>query len=82
MQLSDEVAGQSDLDPDLRTIVVVFNATKSEQKVKGDAWKNAGYALAPLQAASSDARVRAARYDAGAGQFVVPARTTAVFVRK
>ena len=42
---------------------------------------NAGFVLHPVQAAGSDAMVRAATHDQATGAFSVPARTVAVFVQ-
>jgi len=78
MTLSDP-AGTGDVDPDLAGILVIFNATKTDQTISDSAWKGGSYTLHPTQAASSDPRTRASSYDAARGAFRVPARTTAVF---
>jgi pullulanase len=81
MALTDGTGG-ADHDPNAARIVVVFNGTKGEQSVSDDGWKNAGFALHPVQAGSADARTRQSSYDAGKGAFKVPGRTTAVFLAK
>ena len=61
-------------------IVVLFNATTDEQSFRLDTGKNALFELHPILRESQDPVVRGAAYDAGTSTFVVPARTTAVFV--
>ncbi len=79
MRLSDLVG--DDLDPAYHEIIVIFNATAESQTLTLDGMAVDGaYALHPVLAASADAVVREAAYDALAGAFTVPARTTAVFV--
>ncbi|RZS90368.1 pullulanase-type alpha-1,6-glucosidase [Motilibacter rhizosphaerae] len=77
MRLDDTVG--PDVDPALRGMVVVFNATPSAtvQTVPG---AGAGWSLSPVQAAGSDPVVRAA--SASGSAFSVPARTVAVFVQR
>ena len=69
------------LDPQFAQIVVVINASASTQTVGDPTLANAGFTLHPVQAASVDPLVRTATYDV-AGNFTVPAHTTAVFVVK
>jgi pullulanase-type alpha-1,6-glucosidase len=80
MQLSDEVTGLPDLDPQHEQVVVLFNAG-DETVTFGEATL-AGMTLQlhPLQSNSSDEVVRTAAFDSASGAFTVPARTTAVFV--
>nr|WP_240107217.1 pullulanase-type alpha-1,6-glucosidase [Streptomyces sp. MUM 203J] len=63
-------------------LVVVFNATPGEQKQSVEELSGTGYALHPVQAGGSDARVKASGYDAGSGTFTVPGRTVAVFAAR
>jgi pullulanase len=60
--------------------VVIVNATPTTQGFVDDAFKGKVYYLHPVQAMSSDPVVRTSRYQTRAGSFVVPARTTAVFL--
>ncbi|MEP7331973.1 MAG: pullulanase-type alpha-1,6-glucosidase [Terracoccus sp.] len=77
MRIDDTVG--TDLDPALRGVVVVFNATPQAvtQKVDG---LSGPLTLSPVQASGADAVVKAASYDAAASSVTVPARTVAVFV--
>ena len=81
MSLSDEIEGLPSVDEQYAEIVVLFNATPEEQSFAGEAWSGTAFELHPILAGSADPLVREARFDAGAGTFTVPARTTAVFVR-
>ncbi|MGX1884739.1 pullulanase-type alpha-1,6-glucosidase [Streptomyces sp. NPDC055287] len=62
-------------------LVVVFNATPSNQEQKVTALADTPYALHPVQAAGADATVRKSAYDPATGTFTVPARTVAVFTK-
>jgi hypothetical protein len=75
----DDTKG-SDVDPALRGVVVVFNATPEavSQKVPG---LSGPMTLSPVQAAGADSVVKAAAYDASTSTVTVPARTVAVFVQ-
>jgi pullulanase len=79
LSLSD-VGVSTNLDPNYDLILVVFNATNEEQRFALSALRGIALELHPVQAASNDPVVRTAAFDAGTGGFVVPARTTAVFV--
>jgi pullulanase-type alpha-1,6-glucosidase len=81
MSISDKIASLPDLDPQHEQIVVLFNATDTAQSFKPAGAAGQGFRLHPVQADSADAVVRSATYDAAAGEFKVPARTTAVFVQ-
>ncbi len=78
MELNDTV-GES-IDPAHAAIVVVFNT--SPEPVAYAVESLAGYPLRlhPIQAESADAVVRDAAFDGDSGTFMVPGRTTAVFV--
>ncbi len=75
----DDAVGE-DVDPALRGVVVVFNASASPvvQKVAG---LTGAVQLSPVQANGADSVVKSAAYDAGASALTVPARTVAVFVQ-
>jgi pullulanase/glycogen debranching enzyme len=72
----DDTAGP-DVDPALRGVVVVFNASPATQEVPAPGGR---WALHPVQAAGGDPVVRTARQTGG--NFTVPARTVAVFVQR
>ncbi|KIS26093.1 alpha-1,6-glucosidase [Arthrobacter sp. SPG23] len=80
MRIDDSVG--TDVDKNLRELVVVFNASDeaTNQTVSGTA--GSAYALHPVQAGGVDSVVKAAAYDAQSGTFTVPARTVAVFQAK
>ena len=79
MSVSDEMAGEPDLDPSLRSLAVVINAGAAPLAFQHDAFRERRFTLHPVQATSGDAVVRQAAYEAD-GTFRVPARTAAVFV--
>ncbi|MDN5766431.1 MAG: pullulanase-type alpha-1,6-glucosidase [Humibacillus sp.] len=78
MRIDDTVG--ADVDPTLRGVVVVFNATPQAvtQKVTG---VSGPLTLSPVQASGSDAVVKTSAYDAATSSLTVPARTVAVFVQ-
>ena len=78
MSLSDMVG--PDLDPRVEAIVVLFNANDEAQSFSDPSLAGQKFMLHPYQISSVDPVVRTARYISGSGKFVVPARTTAVFV--
>ncbi|MEY4069905.1 MAG: hypothetical protein RL721_519 [Candidatus Eisenbacteria bacterium] len=82
MTLSDALEGAADLDPEWERIVVVFNATPTEQRVTHPAFARHAFELHPRQAAGADAVARTARADRAGSSLVVPALTTAVFVTR
>ncbi|HEY0142103.1 MAG TPA: pullulanase-type alpha-1,6-glucosidase [Thermoanaerobaculia bacterium] len=61
-------------------VAVVFNATGTPQSYTAASLAGRTMSLHPIQAASHDALVRTSTFSGGT--FVVPARTTAVFVSK
>ena len=63
-----------------RQIVVVFNATSTEQSYAAASLAGQRFALHPVQRHSGDAVVRSASVNNKSGTFTVPALTTAVFV--
>ncbi|KAL2994853.1 hypothetical protein AAZX31_10G186400 [Glycine max] len=72
--------GLSQLDPIYSFIVVVFNASPKEVSFVSPALQLRNLQLHPIQVSSSDDLVKSSRYEASSGCFVVPRRTTAVFV--
>jgi pullulanase-type alpha-1,6-glucosidase len=78
MRIDDTVG--ADVDPALRGVVVVFNATPNAvaQKLAPLAGP---VQLSPVQAAGADSVVKAATYDSATSTLNVPARTVAVFVQ-
>ena len=78
MRIDDTVG--PDVDPALRGLVVVFNASPKAvtQKVAG---LSGPVDLSPVQAKGADPVVKSAAYDASASTLTVPARTVAVFVQ-
>jgi pullulanase-type alpha-1,6-glucosidase len=76
MSISDQVG--DNLDSSFAMILVVINATDEEQSLPIEIAGEAPFALHPIQQQSADSVVQSAGFDGGA--FVVPARTTAVFV--
>ena len=80
MRLDDTVG--SDVDRDLKGMVVIFNASDEAaiQSVPGTAGES--YSLHPVQASGTDPIAKTAAYDPASGSFTVPARTVAVFQAK
>jgi pullulanase len=77
MEISDTVG--ADLDPNASAIVVIFNAAPADVLFTEESLAGQGYALHAVQAQSADAVAQRSSYDAR-GAFLVPGRTTAVFV--
>ena len=79
MRIDDTVG--ADLDPALKGLVVVFNATPEpvSQAVPGLA--GASLTLSPVQANGADSVAKDATWTAASGTAYVPARTVAVFVQ-
>ncbi|MGQ0602665.1 MAG: pullulanase-type alpha-1,6-glucosidase, partial [Anaerolineales bacterium] len=71
--------GADRLDDPFDQIVVLFNGTP-DTITWSDESLAANFALHPALAASTDAVVKGAMFDAASGAFTVPGRTTAVFV--
>ncbi|RDX83602.1 Pullulanase 1, chloroplastic, partial [Mucuna pruriens] len=76
----DSFPGLSQLDPIYSFIVVVVNASPKEVSFVSPALKLRSLQLHPIQVLSSDELVKSSTYEASSGCFVVPQRTTAVFV--
>jgi pullulanase-type alpha-1,6-glucosidase len=80
MRIDDTVG--PNVDPKLKGLIVVFNATDGATSQTIAATAGQRYALHSVQAGGSDPVVRAAEHDAATGEFRVPARTVAVFVQR
>ncbi len=78
MSLSDLVG--ADLDPRYELIVVLINANDAAQTFTEAALVGLELGLHPVQQNSVDPIVQTTTFDAATGTFVVPGRTTAVFV--
>jgi pullulanase-type alpha-1,6-glucosidase len=78
MRLDDNVG--SNVDPQLRGMVIVFNARPNTVTQQVAAAAGQRYDLDPVQLRGSDPVVKQSRYDAATGTFTVPGRTVAVFV--
>jgi pullulanase-type alpha-1,6-glucosidase len=78
MRISD--TDGADLDPNARSIVVVFNASDTEQTIAVAGAAHKHYKLHDIQQKSSDKTVGKSKFKLSNGSFTVPARTTAVFV--
>ncbi|MEZ4631376.1 MAG: pullulanase-type alpha-1,6-glucosidase [Deinococcales bacterium] len=76
MLLSD---GAGEIDPQYRRIVVFFNASPELRSLELSDLAGGNFGLHPLQKASSDRVLGLARYSSN-GRFIIPARSTAVFV--
>ena len=80
MRIDDTVG--ANVDPKLKGLVVVFNASDEATTQTVAATAGQRYALHPVQAGGSDEVVKAAAHDAATGEFSVPARTVAVFAQR
>jgi pullulanase/glycogen debranching enzyme len=78
MELSDEVA--PDLDRNVESIVVFFNATPETKTWTEAALRGHHYQLHKVQRTSEDELTTEAQFVPGQGRFRIPPRTTAVFV--
>ncbi|KAJ1435800.1 Glycosyl hydrolase, all-beta [Sesbania bispinosa] len=76
----DGFPGLSQLDPIYSFIVVVVNVSPKEVSFVSPSLQSRSLRLHPLQVISSDDLVKSSKYEASSGCFVVPQRTTAVFV--
>ncbi len=68
-------------DAKYKKVVVVFNADKAANTVAIPELKGRKLKLHEIQRFGRDDVVKASTYDAGTGDFTIPARTTAVFVQ-
>ncbi|CAL5209034.1 unnamed protein product [Lathyrus oleraceus] len=76
----DGFPGLSQLDSIYSFIVVVVNASPQEVSFVSPSMQSRNLQLHPIQEMSSDDLVKSSKYEASAGCFSVPRRTTAVFV--
>lgn len=76
----DGFPGLSQLDPIYSFIVVVFNASPQDVSFVSPSLQSRNLQLHPIQEISSDDLVTSSKYEASSGCFVIPRRTTAVFV--
>ena len=80
MRIDDSVG--TDVDRNLRGLVVVFNASDEATSQTVAATAGSTFALHPVQAGGIDSVAKTATHDAASGTFTVPARTVAVFQAK
>ncbi len=80
MRLDDTVG--KNVDPKLRGMTIVFNATPETTKQELSAVVGQTYRLHKVQRTGADAVVKQSTYAKSTGTFTVPARTVAVFVRR
>ncbi|CAO2034210.1 unnamed protein product [Urochloa humidicola] len=76
----DDAHEMAQLDKNFSCVVTVFNACPHEVSIEIPDLAKMRLQLHPAQVNSSDALVRQSAFDASAGRFTVPRRTTAVFV--
>ncbi len=77
MRISDKVG--ADLDPDVESMIVIFNASDTTQTVTLRDTARGHFRLHKVQRTSEDETVTLSKYTQKTGSFTVPARTTAVF---
>jgi pullulanase len=74
---------QSVLDPEVKSLVVFFNVDKTQKTITLRDYVGVPLELHPvLQRSFADLMVKQARYEPGNGTFIIPPRTTVVFVEK
>ena len=78
MRISDTVG--ADLDPNARSLVVIFNASDTSQSISLADAAGDHFQLHKVQRTSEDVTVTTSKFKQKTGTFTVPARTTAVFV--
>lgn len=74
------VPGLSQLDSNYSYIVVIFNSSPTEVSFVSPALQGKNLQLHPIQVKSVDEIVKNSSYEANSGCFVIPPRTTSVFV--
>ena len=73
----------STLDPESRSVVVLFNADKIQKTIDLPDYVGHALELHPvLRRSNADLLVRQARYGCLTGTFIIPPRTTAVFLER
>ncbi|HEY5247911.1 MAG TPA: pullulanase-type alpha-1,6-glucosidase, partial [Dermatophilaceae bacterium] len=80
MRVDDTVG--ADVDPALKGLVVVFNASAVPVDQKLPGMSGSALALSPVQTAGTDDVVKTSRWDSETATVSVPARTVAVFVQR
>ena len=80
MRIDDTVG--PNVDPALKGILVVVNASPTAVTQKVPALAGSALALSPVQASGSDPVVKGTTWDAATGTATVPARTVAVLVQR
>jgi pullulanase-type alpha-1,6-glucosidase len=80
MRIDDTVG--PDVDPALKGVLVVVNASPSAVSQRVPALAGSTWALSPVQASGSDPVVKGTTWDAASGTATVPARTVAVLVQR
>jgi pullulanase len=69
------------LDPNAKSVVVLFNVDKIQKTIELPEYVGLPLEMHPvLRRSDADLVVRQARYDCSTGSFIIPPRTTAVFV--
>jgi hypothetical protein len=79
MRIDDSVG--PNVDPALRGVLVVFNATGSAVTQEIPALSGQTFNLSPVQAGGSDPVIKQTSWTASTGTVTVPARSVAVLVR-
>ena len=81
MAIFDKVGRK--LDPNAKSIVVLFNVDKVSKTISLPDYAGISLTLHPvLQQSVADPIVRQSQYDATIGTFMIPPRTTAVFLEQ
>ncbi len=71
------------LDPEVKSVVVFFNVDKVQKSITLDDYVSVPLELHPvLQRSLADLVVKQTRYESRTGTFIIPPRTTAVFVER
>ena len=71
------------LDPEVKSVVVFFNVDKVQKSITLDDYVSVPLELHPvLQRSFADLVVKQTRYESRTGTFIIPPRTTAVFVER
>ncbi|RAX21553.1 DUF3372 domain-containing protein [Actinomyces sp. Z5] len=82
IMLIDDGAGDSDIDPDLDGLLVVFNPEPGTVKQRVDALMDRYFELSDIQMEGADPIVKDTRFDANTGVITVPGRTVAVLYER
>jgi pullulanase-type alpha-1,6-glucosidase len=71
-----------DIDPDIAMIAVLINASKTSKTFGDTSFQGIPFELHPILAASHDPLARTSSFDQSDGAFLIPGRTTAVFLAR